>query len=113
MQLPSCFPNPQRNSKAIESLLERVRGLDPDSKNRLAAMLDDEMDLPYLDVMEREYASAFRRIAPDHANQLRGRFVQALNEQRSFLVGLVRNVLQESVGNAVQIQPEIGDQPAQ
>ena len=102
MQLPSCFPNPQRNSQAIESLLERVRNLDEDSKKRLTAMLDDEMDLPYLDVMEREYASAFRRIAPDHANHLRGRFVQALNEQRSFLVGMVRNVLQDQLGNPMQ-----------
>jgi hypothetical protein len=101
MQLPSCFPNPQRNGKAIETLLDRVRGLDDEAKKRLAAMLDDEMDLPYLDVMEREYAMAFQKIAPDHATQLRGRFVQALNEQREFLVGLVRNVLQEGLGKTL------------
>jgi histidinol dehydrogenase len=102
VQLPSCFPNPQRNSKAIEALLERVRNLDDEAQKRLATMLDEEMDLPYLDVMEREYASAFRRIAPEHATHLRGRFVQALNEQRAFLVGLVRNVLQESLGKSLQ-----------
>mgnify|MGYP001588916388 FL=1 len=102
MQLPSCFPNPQRNSKAIEALLERVRNLDGDAQKRLASMLDDEMDLPYLDVMEREYALAFRRIAPEHANQLRGRFVLALNEQREFLIGLVRKVLQESDDKSLQ-----------
>ena len=65
-------------------------------------MLDEEMDLPYLDAMEREYAAAFRRIAPEHATHLRGRFVQALNDQRAYLVGLVRNVLQESLETSVQ-----------
>jgi hypothetical protein len=102
MQLPECFPNPRRNSKAIEALLDRVRSLDIDAKRRLATMLDEEMDLPYLDVMEREYAEAFRRIAPDNANNLRGRFVQALNDQRAFLVGLVRKVLQESLESSLQ-----------
>jgi histidinol dehydrogenase len=105
MQLPSCFPNPQRNGKAIETLLERVRNLDDDAQKRLATMLDDEMDLPYLDVMEREYAMAFQKIAPDHATQLRGRFVQALNEQRTFLVSLVRNVLQENLGKTLHEAP--------
>jgi hypothetical protein len=106
MQLPPCFPNPQRNGKAIEALLERVRNLDIDAKKRLVTMLDEEMDLPYLDVMEREYAQAFQRIAPDNANHLRGRFVQALNEQRAFLVGLVRKVLQDGLENALQSGPD-------
>lgn len=95
MDLPAIFPNPETNIPQIESLLERVRGLDKESRQRLAAMLDDEADLPYLDAMEREYAQAFRQVAPEHATLLRGRFVTALNEQRQFLVGLVRNVLQE------------------
>jgi len=30
-------------------------------------MLDEELDLPYLDAMEREYAKAFRAIAPQYA----------------------------------------------
>jgi hypothetical protein len=96
MQLPASFPNPQRNTQAVQALIERVRNLEPEAKIRLAAMLDEEMDLPYLDTMEREYAKAFRRIAPEHATMLRGRFVSALNEQRSFLVEMVRKVLQES-----------------
>lgn len=95
MELPAIFPNPETNAPQIESLLDRVRTLDKDARIRLATMLDDEMDLPYLDLMEREYAKAFRQVAPDHATMLRGRFVTALNEQREFLVGLVRNVLQE------------------
>lgn len=95
MELPAIFPNPETNAPQIESLLERVRTLDKDARNRLATMLDDEMDLPYLDLMEREYAKAFRQVAPDHATMLRGRFVTALNEQREFLVTLVRNVLHE------------------
>jgi urease accessory protein UreE len=69
-------------------------------------MLNEELDLPYLDVMEREYAKTFRRIAPDHANLLRSRFVRALNDQREYLIQLVRNVLQEQDGNALQLEPE-------
>ncbi len=95
MQLPSSFPNPQRNTQAINDLLERVRTLDEGARRRLTSMLDEEMDLPYLDVMEREYAKAFQKIAPSHAVMLRSRFVSALNEQREFLVEQVRNVLQE------------------
>ena len=106
MQLPASFPNPQRNTQAIQALLERVRGLEPEAKIRLAAMLDEEMDLPYLDTMEREYAKAFRRIAPEHATMLRGRFVTALNEQRGFLVEMVRKVLQDSME---QGHPEVQD----
>jgi uncharacterized protein YecE (DUF72 family) len=102
MQLPASFPNPQRNREAIEALLDRVRKLDDDARTRLATMLDEEMDLPYLDTMEREYAKAFQRIAPEHAIMLRGRFVQALNDQRMFLVGLVRKALQDSTGNDLQ-----------
>lgn len=103
MQLPSSFPNPQRNAQAIEGLLERVRRLDTDAKARLTTMLDEEMDLPYLDVMEREYAQTFRKIAPDHATLLRGRFVTALNEQREFLIELVRKALHESERNDLQL----------
>jgi hypothetical protein len=107
MQLPSNFPNPQRNAQAIQGLLERVRRLDQDAKARLNSMLDEELDLPYLDVMEREYAKTFRRIAPEHANLLRSRFVRALNDQRSYLIDLVRNVLQENGGNTLQSEPEL------
>lgn len=108
MELPASFPNPQRNAQAIEGLLDRVRRLDKDAKARLSAMLNDELDLPYLDVMEREYAKTFRRIAPDHANMLRSRFVTALNDQRSHLIGLVRKVLQEGSDTLLQneSQPE-------
>jgi hypothetical protein len=95
MELPSSFPNPQQNAKAIETLLARVRKLDRDARVRLVSMLDEEVDLPYLDVMEREYARAFQKIAPEHALTLRSRFVSALNEQREFLVDLVRKVLEE------------------
>ena len=102
MELPASFPDPKTNIQAIESLLDRVRSLDKEARTRLAVMLDDEQDLPYLDVMEREYAKAFREVAPDHATMLRGRFVTALNEQREFLVGLVRNVLQ---GVETPLQP--------
>ena len=72
-----------------------MRTLDKDSRKRLSSMLDAELDLPYLDMMEREYAKAFRQMAPEHATMLRGRFVTALNEQREFLVSLVCKVLQE------------------
>ena len=95
MELPSSFPNPQQNTKAIETLITRVRNLDREARNRLATMLDEEIDLPYLDVMERQYAQAFRKIAPEHALALRSRFVSALNEQREFLVTLVHRVLRE------------------
>lgn len=94
MEFPPSIPNNSKNAKAIEALLDRVRRLDKDAKSRLLSMLDDEVDLPYLDVMEREYAKAFRRISPKHANALRGRFNRALAEQREYLVGLVRKVLQ-------------------
>ena len=104
MQLPSSFPNPQRNAQAIEGLLDRVRRLDKEAKTRLSAMLDDELDLPYLEVMEREYARTFRRIAPEHATMLRGRFVNALNEQREFLIDLVRKALQDGEGNELQTE---------
>ena len=106
MELPASFPNPQRNAQAIEGLLERVRRLDKDAKTRLSSMLNDELDLPYLDVMEREYAKTFRRIAPEHANLLRSRFVHALNDQRAHLITLVRNVLQEESDNTLQPEPE-------
>lgn len=96
MELPQEFSNSHRNVKAVEELLERVRGLDQDARDRLENMLDDEMDLPFLDVMEREYAKAFRRIVPDHANQLRGQFVSALNRQREILIGLVRQAIQDA-----------------
>lgn len=102
MELPASFPNHEKNAQAIEALLERVRKLDPAAKARLAAMLDNEMDLPYLDAMEREYAKAFQRIAPGHATVLRGRFVLALNEQREFLVGLVRKVLRDGLSPSPQ-----------
>lgn len=102
MDLPASFPNPERNIVAIESLLERVRSLEPEAKERLSHMLDEEMDLPYLDAMEREYAKAFRQIAPEQATALRGRFVAALNEQREFLVGLVRKVLHEGLTPEMQ-----------
>lgn len=95
MELPAIFPNPETNLPQINSLLDRVRTLDKDARERLATMLVNEMDLPYLDLMEREYARAFTQVAPDHATMLRGRFVTALNEQREFLVELVCKVLQE------------------
>jgi hypothetical protein len=86
MDLPPSIPNHEQNIQAIQALLNRVRGLDKDARARLAAMLDEELDLPYLDAMEREYAKAFREIAPQYAATLRGRFVNALNEQREFLI---------------------------
>lgn len=95
MQLPSSPSENPRNAQAVAALLERVRRLDSDAKKRLCAMLDDEMDLPYLDTMEREYAQFFKTVCPDQASVLRGRFVKALNEQREHLVDMVRNVLQE------------------
>ena len=114
MDLPPSIPNHDRNLQAIEALLDRVRQLDKNAKARLAAMLDDELDLPYLDVMEREYAKAFRAIAPDHANTLRTRFVAALNDQREFLISQVRNVLQDGLGtnlrtlqNKADLTPDI------
>ena len=73
MDLPPSIPNHDQNVQAIEALLSRVRGLDKKAKKRLAAMLDEELDLPYLDAMEREYAKAFREIAPQYATTLRGR----------------------------------------
>lgn len=103
MELPAIFPNPETNIPQIESLLDRVRTLDKAARVRLAAMLSDEMDLPYLDMMEREYAQAFRQVAPEHATMLRGRFVSALSEQREFLVSLVRKVLQEQ--DAAEVNP--------
>lgn len=105
MDLPPSIPNHERNIQAIQALLERVRGLNRDARSRLAAMLDDELDLPYLDAMEREYAKAFRSIAPEHANTLRGRFVTALNEQREFLVAQVRNILQEGSESELHSAP--------
>lgn len=99
MELPASFPNRQANAEAIEALLERVRSLDKDAKARLSTMLDDEVDLPYLDIMEREYAKAFTQIAPDNAVMLRGRFVMALNQQRERLVGLVRKELHAATGS--------------
>lgn len=101
MELPPSFPNPKQNAKAVESLLNRVRTLDKEARNRLLTMLDEEIDLPYLDVMEREYAKAFQKIAPNHAVMLRSRFVSALNEQREFLVNQVRNTLQHLAANEV------------
>lgn len=101
MDLPDCFPNPEHNAQQIENLLKRVRNLDATARRRLSSMLDEEMDLPYLDVMERQYAQAFQQVAPDHATELRGRFNQALNEQRMFLVGLVRQALREDVGSGL------------
>ncbi len=95
MNRPLNSPENPRNAKAVAALLDRVRNLDDDARNRLLAMLDDEMDLPYLDVMEREYASFFRQVCPEQAAMLRGRFVNALNSQREHLVGLVRNALQQ------------------
>lgn len=95
MQLPSSPSENPRNAQAVAALLERVRRLDSDAKKRLSAMLDDEMDLPYLDTMEREYAQFFKTVCPDQASMLRGRFVKALNEQREHLVDMVRNVLHE------------------
>ena len=106
MDLPPSIPNSTRNSEAIEALLSRVRSLDRDARSRLVSMLDDEVDLPYLDTMEREYATAFRSIAPQHATMLRSRFVTALNEQRDFLIGMVRNALQEAELNEMQIAPQ-------
>src|SRR5947207_2879560 len=98
MEFPPSIPKHERNIQAIEALLDRVRRLDHDAKKRLGTMLDDELDLPYLDVMEREYAKAFRCIAPGFAITLRSRFVAALNEQRDFLIIEVRKVLQEDKG---------------
>jgi len=98
MDLPPSIPNHEQNLQAIEALLDRVRGLDKEAKTRLSAMLDEELDLPYLDAMEREYAKAFRAIAPQYATTLRGRFVSALNEQREFLVAQVRKVLHDDGG---------------
>ena len=95
MQLPPSFPNPQRNTEAIRTLLDRVKALNHESKRRLRKMLDEELDLPYLDALERECALAFRRVAPDQALMLRGRFVQSLNEQRGFLLSLVYEALNE------------------
>ena len=94
------------HTRAIEKLLVRVRGLNKDARARLGTMLDDEMDLPYLDVMEREYAKLFQTLAPDQSVDLRGRFVKTLNEQREYLVGIVRNVLQEPDENALPLQDE-------
>lgn len=111
MEMPSSFPNPQRNAQAIQGLLERVRKLDKDAKARLNSMLNEELDLPYLDVMEREYAKTFRRIAPEHANMLRSRFVHALNDQREYLIELVRNVLQEE--DSKDLQPELESETQQ
>ena len=102
MDLPENFPNPERNRVAIQGLLDRIRTLDKPARGRLRAMLDEEMDLPYLDVMEREYARAFQRVAPDHAVALRGRFIQALNDQRAFLVALVRKTLQDCECNELR-----------
>jgi hypothetical protein len=110
MELPPSFPNPEKNIVAIEALLDRVRKLDKEAKVRLALMLDEELDLPYLDIMEREYAKAFRRIAPNHANLLRTRFVTALNEQRVFLIDQVRKELQAGEDNEMQPTPAKADQ---
>jgi len=95
MDVPGCFPNPGRSSRQIEELLARVRNLDSKSKTRLRTMLADEMDLPYLDAMERAYHEVFRQIAPEHATQLRSRFVTAINAQRAFLTDLVLKALDE------------------
>jgi hypothetical protein len=102
MEMPAHFPRQEKSLRQIEALLNRVRGLDRDAKARLSVMLDEEMDLPYLDVMEREYAKVFQRVAPGQATILRGRFVMALNEQRQFLIGLVRNALQTEEDNSMQ-----------
>ncbi|MEN6625098.1 MAG: hypothetical protein ABFD69_02600 [Candidatus Sumerlaeia bacterium] len=107
MQLPSSPSDNPRNAQAVAALLERVRRLDPAAKKRLTTMLDDEMDLPYLDAMEREYAQFFQSVCPDQSSMLRGRFVRALNEQREHLVGMVRKVLQEGDDNSVHTtQPD-------
>ncbi|HOE96498.1 MAG TPA: hypothetical protein PLS90_06530 [Candidatus Sumerlaeota bacterium] len=107
MELPASIPDNERNNQAIEALLNRVRGLDKEARSRLSSMLDDEVDLPYLDNMEREYAKAFRNIAPEHANVLRGRFVRALNEQRAFLIGMVRNALTEAELRDAQLHSKV------
>ncbi len=93
MNLPENL-NTDRNKRAVDSLLERVRGLDEEAKSRLLNMLDEEMDLPYLDMMEREYAKVFRCVSPEHATMLRGRFVETLNRTREYLVSEVRKILQ-------------------
>jgi hypothetical protein len=103
MKLPPNFPNNPHTARNIQTLLTRVRRLSPAAKERLSTMLDEEMDLPYLDTMEREYAKFFRQVAPERATMLRGRFVRALNVQRDFLVGLVRKVLQEPEGNELHL----------
>ncbi len=95
MQLPQGFPDNPRNAEAVHTLIDRVRKLEPSAKARLAVMLEEEMDLPYLDAMERQYADFFRKVAPDNATMLRGRFVEALDRQRIYLVGLVRQALTE------------------
>ena len=106
MERPGSLPYSEKNTKAIEGLLGRVRSLNPSARARLLTMLNDEMDLPYLDMMEREYAKLFRTLTPTHAIELRGRFVKALNEQRGYLVGLVRNILQECGDKELQPSEE-------
>ena len=67
MQLPQGFPDNPRNAEAVHTLIDRVRKLEPSAKARLAVMLEEEMDLPYLDAMERQYADFFRKVAPENA----------------------------------------------
>ncbi len=108
MDFEKKLPNPQVDQQNIDALLNRISRLDKTARERLRLMLDDEMDLPYLDVMEREFARAFRKIAPDYANQLRGRFINALYEQRELLTGKVRSLLQQlDEDELLQMHPPI------
>ena len=118
MSLPSYFPNPQRTQKLIDELLDRVKGLDPLAKKRLALLLDTEADLPMLDKLERSYREKViqklsevtnRNAATELGNALRSQFNRNLSLQRDFLHTQVRKVLHESLedmDNSIHLSAE-------
>lgn len=88
----------QQRRDAIDALIARVRALPAIDKMTLARMLENEVDLPYLDSMEREYSSIYRTLAPDRAVALRGRFLQTLTQSREQLLTEIWKVLHEDCG---------------
>ena len=106
MSLPSFFPDPLKNQKLVQELLNRIRQLNSVEKKRLAVLLDTDADLPGLDRRERAYRerllnrlskSTDHKTAVELSNNLRSRFLMNLDLQREYLHARIREVLAEPV----------------
>ena len=104
MSLPSFFPDPQKNQKLVQELLDRVRQLNSVEKKRLAVLLDTDADLPGLDRRERACRESLlnrlrettdHKTAVDLSNNLRARFLTNLDLQREYLHSQIREILAE------------------